>query len=718
MNHRGRTAAASVGALAAAAFPLAGAWAQTPGLLQELVVTASARAEARERLTSTIQVLDPVRIEQSTTQSVTDLLAENGVAFVNQWTPAQTQINLRGATTEGQGRDFRSQVAVMVNGRRAGTANISKLSPYDISRVEVVRGVASVVYGSQNMGGVVNLITKTGRTAPGVVAQGSIGSWDYRQAYIQTGGVDGAVDWYIGLSTASQDDYHGGSGSSGRMENTAWERRGLTTAVGLQFSPAHRLELNARWDGIYDAGFRGSGGNIYNLDNRHNTSADVIYRGDYGGGFGLVAHGYLVHDADDFKWASPIIRSGVNPVPGTSADNNDRQLDIAGTKLQPRLAPWAGNELLLGWDWENSVLRSTRFRAAVPGQPPLTQIPPFDNNQSDTFHAFYFEDAQSFLDDRLTVRGGLRHTRGKMSFDWTPNLAGQRPRTVDYNNTNYSVGATFRATPDLTLRVGTASGFRTPTASELAADFTALGGGRIFGNPDLSPESSRQIEAGLLYTRPGWWMDAAIFDNRIKDRIVSRPRAGVANTSDYQNSSDDVVVRGVELQLEGDLIRAMGMDADGWRWSVYAGGSYHFDMEDKGAPATANTRKVQRMYQHQAALGTRVGQGPWSLGLNGALKGPVWYDTEESLLVPQVEANRNVIHRKGSFWVWNLRADVSVTRAVTVFGAVNNLFDKNEHPLFIAIDETPTKADLRFYNGSGGTSMPGRQFQAGVRARF
>lgn len=687
--------------------------------VDSLIVTATARAEDRTRLASTVQVLDAARVQQSTQQSVTDLLAESGVAFVNQWTPAQTQVNLRGGATEGQGRDFRSQVAVLINGRRAGTANISKLSPSDIQKVEVVRGPASVVYGSQSMGGVINLITKTGRTAPGSVIQGVIGSWDFQQASIQTGGQYKQVDWYFGVSSGKQDDYEGGKGSSGRMENTQWKRRGFTGAIGMQFGPDHRLELNARWDGIYDAGFRGSGGNIYNLDNRHNRSGDAVYTGAFGDNFDLRIHGYVVHDADDLKWRSPVQRGATGlPTPGTSADNNDRQLDIAGAKVQPRARLFEGNELLVGWDWENSVLRSTRFRAAVAGQPALAQISPLDNNQSDTVHGLYFEDAQTFLNERLTLRGGLRYTTGKMGFDYTPNLAGAVPRTVSYDNTTWSAGATYRATSNLTLRAGAATGFRIPTASELAADFIALGGGRTFGNPDLAPERSRQYEVGAFFAQPGWKLDVALFSNTISDRIITRVRPNVANTSDYINNPADIVVRGLEAQFDTDLLRMIGQESGAWRWTAYTSGSWNFDMRDKGAAATANTRKATRMYQYQLALGTRFGNDRFSLNFNGALRGPVWYDTEENLLIPQAEPFREYIHRKSPFWVFNARADVNIVKGLTVFGAVNNIFDVNEHPLFIAIDETPTKADLRFYNGSGGTSMPGRQFQLGLRATF
>ncbi|WP_163535877.1 TonB-dependent receptor plug domain-containing protein, partial [Klebsiella pneumoniae] len=77
-------------------------------------------------ITGTVQVIEGERIAQSTARSVTELLAENAVGFFSEWTPGQTSINIRGGATDGQGKDFRSQVLVLINGRRAGTANISK----------------------------------------------------------------------------------------------------------------------------------------------------------------------------------------------------------------------------------------------------------------------------------------------------------------------------------------------------------------------------------------------------------------------------------------------------------------------------------------------------------------------------------------------------------------------------------------------------------------
>jgi vitamin B12 transporter len=150
-----------------------------PAFMPEVVVTATGYPEEVSKIAGTVQVITQDRIAHSNAKSVTELLAENSVGFMSQWTAGQTSINIRGGATEGQGRDFKSEVLILINSHRAGTANISKLSIADVERVEIVRGPASVVYGSQNMGGVINIILKTGRTAePGTFIEGAGGSWN------------------------------------------------------------------------------------------------------------------------------------------------------------------------------------------------------------------------------------------------------------------------------------------------------------------------------------------------------------------------------------------------------------------------------------------------------------------------------------------------------------------------------------------------------------
>ncbi|MCK8783070.1 TonB-dependent receptor [Roseomonas sp. NAR14] len=687
--------------------------------LGEVVTTATARPEERVRLTGTVQVIDEARILRSTASSLTDLLAENAVGFFSEWTPGQTSINIRGGATDGQGRDFRSQVLVLINGRRAGTANLSKLSPADVLRIEILRGPASVIYGSQAIGGVINIIMRDGRNSPGGFGEMEAGSFATLGARARYGYERDGTAAYLGVAGGLRGDY--GVGGGGREANTGFQRGGATAAVGAPLggrdAPFGRIDVMARTDGIYDAGFRGSGANTISRDDRENASLDVAWTGATADArLSWNLQGYAVRDQDIFRWASPVIRSGNNPAPGTLSDYNWRTLDIIGLRAQPRVRLWQGNELLLGFDAEYSELRSTRTRVALPGGP-AGQVAPYDNNEDDTVFGFYAEDSQRLFDDRLTLRAGIRYTVGETKFVGTPNLANFRSRTADYDATTFSVGATYQALDWLALRTGYSTGFRAPTATELAADFTAVGGGRTFGNPNLKPETSHQWEVGATASGGPASLDLALFQNVIQDRITTRLRSGVANTSDYVNNSGDVVVRGVEAQFNTDLARLFALPGP-WRWTGYLNAAWNFDMEDRGAVATLNRHVVERMYRYQGAVGMIFGARDWDVSATGILRGPMYYNTEENLLVPQAEPTREYVHEKKPFWVVNMRANWRVLPNVTLWGAVNNLLDVNQHPIFIGLDRTPYLLDQRFSNGGYGTSMPGRAFLAGLQLRF
>lgn len=691
--------------------------------LDDLVVTATRRPEPRSSLAGTVQVIDEATIRASTAQNLTDLLAENAVGFFSEWTPAQTSINIRGGASDGQGRDFRSQVLVLVNGRRAGTANLSKLSPAEVARIEVIRGPASVVYGSQAIGGVINLILRDGVNSPAGRAEIRGGSWGLVEGRAGYGGaLDAAgVDYYVGFAGGRRDSYRAGGGRA--QGGTQWNRIGALGALGVQ-TPAGRLGVTLRTDGTYDAGFRGSTWNTTNREDRTNASADVMLDGATADGrYRWFGQFYAVRDQDNFRWRSPIMRSGAGlPVPGTDQDRNYRRLDIFGLRLQPSMRLWQGAELVTGLDLEHSTLRSTRTRVGLPGSGITTQVPPFDNNQTEQTLGLFAELSQRLWDDRLTLRGGVRQTWGETQLDRTPNQPLLRLRSATYDATTWSAGASLRVAEGAVLRANAATGFRAPTATDLAADFTALGGGRSFGNPNLRPETSTQYEVGAALFRPGWRADVALFQNTIHDRIITRPRPGVPNTSDFVNNPGDIVVRGMEVQLQADVARALGIT--GWRWTAFANAAWNFDMMDEGRRLgpTVNSRTAQRMHRYQAALGTTIGQPRWDVSVLGILRGPMHYDTEENMLIPTAEPFRAFVHRKSPVWVWNVRGSFQplpeAAPGLRVFGAINNLFDVNYHPIFIATASEPFRGDDRFSNGGRGNSAPGREFTAGLRVTF
>ncbi len=691
--------------------PAAGAR-NAQAILDPVVVTATTQEKSRRHATATVQVIDEEGIARSTANSLTGLLAENAAGFFSQWTPGQTSINIRGGASDGQGRDFRGQVLVLVNGRRAGTANLSKLSLRDVQRVEIVRGPASVLYGSQAMGGVINIILKNGHNSSGGLVDMRGGSWGLGEGHAgyAVQNADGTWSAYVGATGGRRDSYHAGGGA--RERNTQWERRGGSAALGWRINEDNLLDVNVRSDGVYDAGFRGSAANYFSTDDRYNRSADLSWQHGLSDDlFNLNLHTYLVRDVDDFHWASPNSAR-------TGADYNKRTLDITGFQLRPLLRLLSGNELLLGVDGETSRLRSNRYRARLNGQPWPTN--PLDNNQTEDVLGLYMEDSQRFLDDRLTLRGGLRYTYGRTTPDWTPNLSRQSLDSSSYQKTTWSLGANYLVNGSLSLRASAATGFRAPTATELTGDITYLAGTSSVGNPGLQPESSEQYEAGAMLVGSGWNFDAALFQNTIKNRITTKTRPGTnPAVSDYINNPGDILVRGLELQ--GVAFLEQWLPLGDFSWSLGANFTWNFDMKDKGV-VNRNTDRPQRMYQTQGSLYTSIGQPsvsyPWSVRLSGVYSGPMWYDTEENLLIPEAEPNKTHIHQKSSFTVWNLRGEVEVASGWAIYAGINNLFDKNQHPIFIALDQKPYLMNPSGSNGGLGTSMAGREFYGGVKHFF
>ncbi|WP_300719469.1 TonB-dependent receptor [Pseudomonas sp.] len=684
--------------------------AENPSILHldSTLVSAPRAGEPLKAVTSTVQVIDSDQIARSSARSLTDLLAENAVGFFSEWTPGQTSINIRGGNTDGQGRDYRSQVTVLVNGRRAGTANISKLSPAQVARIEVIRGPASVIYGSQAMGGVINIITRNGRNTEGGGAKIQGGSWGLAQGSVYQSGEAGALDYYVGLDTGRRNDYHSASGT---QKNTAWKRHGGLLALGYDVSEDQRIDLTLRSDGIYDAGFRGSQWNYDNYDNRYNQSIEANWTAKPTAWLNWSSQFYAFHDVDDLHWGSPVQGNGS---PGFSKDHIERQLDAYGFKLTPQFLLTPSTDLLVGVDLEKSKLRNERFRVAVNGST-SSQVAPYDINSDDLNAAVYAELMQRLMDDRLTLRAGSRYSYGRSSTVKTDYMPLLEEQTRTFNKVTYSLGAAYQALPGVKVRAGVSTGFRAPLAGELGADFTSISGSQTLGNANLKPETSLQFETGVTLTNDNQFFDLALFENRIQDRITTAPIT--RTVSQYVNGSGDAVIRGLETQWQYDLASALALGNERIL-RLNTNTVWNFDMDDKGAAKTLtgpHRDQIQRMYQYQASLGLTYGrERDWDVGVNGILRGPVYYRTEERLLNPDT----NYVYRKSPFWVFNLRGNYHVTEQLSLFSGVNNLFDMDRSTLFIATGNDSPLADPRASNGGLGNSNPGREVYLGANYRF
>jgi vitamin B12 transporter len=154
-------------ALACLLFPASQSWSATLQTFEPIIVTATKLETPAREVASSVTVITAEEIEEKQQASVAEVLrAVPGVDIVRSGGPGeQTSIFLRGANS--------SQTLVLVDGIEVNDPidpnrafNFAFLDTYNIERVEIVRGPQSTLYGSDAMGGVVNIITSVHPETP------------------------------------------------------------------------------------------------------------------------------------------------------------------------------------------------------------------------------------------------------------------------------------------------------------------------------------------------------------------------------------------------------------------------------------------------------------------------------------------------------------------------------------------------------------------------
>ena len=236
-------------------------------------------------------------------------------------------------------------------------------------------------------------------------------------------------------------------------------------------------------------------------------------------------------------------------------------------------------------------------------------------------------------------------------------------------------------------------------------------GGQILGNRDLKPERAVSVDLGTLVERGPVSVDLDLFHSRIQNRITTVPITGSRTQFVNRGTSD---ITGLEMQAQV----ALGDIGQVHLWTS-GNGVYNFVMRDNDAFTRGlNVDRIDRMSEYVGSLtvGARHQRG-WDVRLAGSLNGPIWYETEENLLVPEAEPTRTWVHRKDPFWLWNIEAGYPLGGGLRLRGAITNLANANVHPTFIATNKLPFLSDGRFSNGGHGNSLPGRAVVIGFQLR-
>ena len=195
--------------------------------LSEVVVTATRFEDSSSRPSGNIYVVNREEIEQSPATNVPDLLA--GLPSVNViplygTLGIDSVVNLRAAGNVGTAA---SNTLILLNGQRmnpidSGSIDWSLVPIASIERIEIMPGSGTVMYGDRASGGVINIVTRKGRSSKS--AQAGFGSYGLREVSAQTG-------WEVGSADASIQFQYGST--DGWRKNSDQERYSFGGRLGL-----------------------------------------------------------------------------------------------------------------------------------------------------------------------------------------------------------------------------------------------------------------------------------------------------------------------------------------------------------------------------------------------------------------------------------------------------------------------------------------------------
>lgn len=459
-------------------------------LLDQIVVTGTRSERFLKDSPVTTQVIKSKEIRQSGSDDVAQVLQEMTGISVGQH-------ERFGNVTDLQGFDS-NHILFLVNGTRqigrlSGQFDISQIPADNIERIEVVKGPASALYGSQAMGGVVNIITRRPEQRAELQASAKIGSYDRMNGSLTAGLPFGAWTTALHLDMQSFGGYDLDPATA-KEDGRAYKKYNGGLEMNGQIQSGFRLGMEASYfreqqDRTLDLFFAEKIRNRRSGIKLHSSLDDVA-------GFALEsAINYSTYRHDYFD----VVRSSGYQKESDPSSNGLLSADILWRKKLSR------HRLEGGYAYEKETIRSRRVEG---------------KQRHSNLQSLFLQD-EIELSAKTTIVAGARYDRHDIyGSEFSPKLS-----------LVYSPIHTGR------IRLGYGHGFRAPAFKELFLDFYVSDVNlKIIGNPNLKPEVSDGLHLDYeFWNDHNYHVRLNLFYNRVRDMIsdVLLPGAGLTYT--YHN---------------------------------------------------------------------------------------------------------------------------------------------------------------------------------------
>jgi vitamin B12 transporter len=579
-------------AVVVAAFSICPALAQpAPRPLAPIVVTASRAPQPLLDLVADVTYIAGDEIAQSGAQGLAALLARQpGVEFVQNGGPGATSgVFVRGANA--------AQTLVLIDGMRVASASSGATAleaiPLDqIDHIEILRGPATSLYGADAIGGVVQVFTRKGANGLSANASAGYGTHGTWNAAAGVAGGDQRARGAVMLAARRSEGFN----AIDNRANFAFDpdrdgyRDASVSAQGsLDWAAQQRLSVQyfrSRLDNQFDGGD--------SFDDRTITTLTM---------WQFASTNRLREGIDSRLYAG---------------DGSDRSVSKTGFGD----FPFVTRQRQYGWQGDFTLPYGTLTTALERREERGDASPAFEVTRRDT----------NSVTGVYRLEAGASAVQANLRHDDSSQFGARTTGALAWG---------YRITPQWRLTASAGTAFRAPTFNDLY--FPG------FSNPDLRPETSRNVEAGVHWTaRAGelaWQAHAVAFHNRVRDLIVFECDANFVCAPD---NVADATLRGVELYGDAQ-----------WRDT-----RVHASFDLQSPTDDASDHLLPRRARRHGVVSVTQTFGAWRLTGETVASSERFDDAENT-------------RRLGGYAIVNVAIEWTATPQTVLFVRADNVFDRH-----------------------------------------
>ncbi|NVN92927.1 MAG: TonB-dependent receptor [Desulfuromonadales bacterium] len=705
--------------------------------LDEIVVTATRTEKSIADAPGSVSVVTATEMKRRNIQSLDEALNMLPGVFDNRLKGLMgttSSVTFRGLS--GSGRSLLLLDGMPLNDAYSASQPWGGLNAQNMSRIEVVRGPSSSLYGGNAMGGVINFMSRMPDKREFTLSGGYGGGWDSNQAmanlwstYASYGDKIGKFRLFASYGYRTTDGYPTGLvtagsaptaasgiiGATPTMSNTGaakylvgdtgnngwWD---YSAAIRAQYDFSDTSNIRFSWlrtankykyDNPHTYLINAAGTTVYTYRNAANTSNVITESSFLSGDGSTVQDTYTIHAEAQLGTVKGKFLFGINdqgenwyntPATATLAGGTGTKSDSPSRTYYTDLqlsAPIMEKHVLTGGftfrydtaDSNNLPLSDYKNPDSVSGA--TTQ---WGGGATQTYSAYL--QAEIALLDSLTLYTGVRDdywvsNEGYAGFTGTGAKSQSYPEKAK-NSVNPKGALVWKPLDGTTLRISGGKAFRAPPLNQLYKTWLSSSTlTQYISNPELNPETVLSWDIGLEQNLwKGAKIKATFFENYLSDMIylVSLPGTTTIGGKAYSSK--------LYTNVGGGETRGVELEAEqnfGNNLRLFAGYTYTDSAVTEYAPNPALVGKqLQQAPRHMINMGLDASYGPASLSLTGRYVSKRYGQDDNSDRVSGVYGSYD------PYFVMDMKTSCKLTDWATVSLSVNNLLNRNYFVYYVS----------------------------------